>query len=288
MRIPIPEMDERFDCVEAALEYIIRLSRVIVDKAINLFPSPTVADIPSYALAFIRKVLIQSSTLVMIAREREDYNTVCAMVRILADNIATLNLIYGSDDDEEKVLRHLLYVMDGVSARHDMLVGHPLYYDGKIPHETYDALKDQVEGAIDNAAKCINFCEDAIKAREPYRIYKDHIDKLIEKRDWKYRVLGSPKQKSYSWKEIYEKLDIKTGDEMFPFLSRHVHGLSVSNIVLNDPDDFDAPLSFVVCLMGWLYNYLRKVYEPHIGMYTMEDVRKMVPRLFEEIKGNSE
>lgn len=55
MRIPVPEVDERFDCLEDALEHVIRLSGVIVDKAIKLCPSPTVADIPSYALAFIRK-----------------------------------------------------------------------------------------------------------------------------------------------------------------------------------------------------------------------------------------
>lgn len=57
--------------------------------------------------------------------------------------------------------------------------------------------------------------------------------------------------------------------------------LSVSNIALNDPDDFDAPLSFATCLLGWLFRFLRKEYEPYVGEYTMEDVRKMVPGLFE-------
>ena len=55
----------------------------------------------------------------------------------------------------------------------------------------------------------------------------------------------------------------------------------MSNIALNDPDDFDAPLSFAACLLGWLFRFLRKEYEPYVGEYTMEDVRKMVPGLFE-------
>ncbi len=281
MRIPVPEVDERFDCLEDALEHIIRLSGVIVDKAIKLCPSPTVADIPSYALAFIRKVLVQSSTLVMVAREREDYNTVCALVRMLADNMATLNLVYGSDDKEERVLRHLLYVMDGVFERYSTLIGHPMHYDGKIPRGTYEALKKQVQGAIDNAASCMSFCENEIKSRSTYQTNREHIDKLINKKDWKYKQLGASQLKSYTWKEMYEKLDIKTGSEMFPFLSQYVHGLSVSNIALNDPDDFDAPLSFAACLLGWLFRFLRKEYEPYVGEYTMEDVRKMVPGLFE-------
>lgn len=283
MRIPVPEMDERFECVEDALEHIIRLSSVIVEKAEKICPPPMVADIPSYALAFIRKVLVQASSLVMVARERQDYNTVCAMVRMLADNLATLNLVYGCDDDEEKVLRHLLYVMDGVSARHDTLIGHPMHYDGKIPRETYDALEKQVHEAIDNAAKCIKYCEDEIRKRNTYQSHPEHINKLIKKKDWKFKELGQTQLKSCTWKEMYEKLEIKNGPEMFPFLSQYVHGLSVSNIALNDPDDFDAPLSFAVCLMGWLFNYLRKVYEPHIGEYTWEDIDKMAPGLIDAI-----
>lgn len=281
MRIPIPELDERFECVENALEHIIRISNVIVDKAEKIFPPPTIADIPSYVLTYIRKVLEQASTLVMIAKERKDYNTVCAIVRILADNIAILNFVYCCENYEEKILRHFLYVMDGVSARHDTLVGHPMHYDGIIPKEIYDALEKQVQGAIDNTANCIIFCEKEIKKRITYQTYPEHIDKLINKKDWKFKQLGHPQLKSYTWKEMYVMLNIKAGDEMFPFLSQYVHGLSISNIVLNNKDDFDAPLSFSVCLIGWLYNYLCNVYEPHIGEYTMEDIRKIAPEIFE-------
>lgn len=281
MKIPVPEVEERFDSTEDALEYILRLCNVIVEKAKCICPEPSVNDIPAYALEFCRKVLLQAMTLVKVAREREDYNTLCALVRILADNVATLNLVYNCEDNEEKALRHLLYVMDGVSLRHKTLIGHPMKYDGKIPREVYEALKVQVKGAIDNAANVISFCEKTIRSRVTYQNYQEHIDLLIERRDWKYRELGRIKAKSYTWREMYKNLEIKTGDEMFPFLSQYVHGLSVSNIALNDRDDFDAPLSFAICLAGWLLNYLRKVYEPHIGAYTMEDVKKVVPALLE-------
>lgn len=281
MKIPIPEVEERFDSIEDALEYFIRLSSVIVGKAREICPKPTVNDIPAYALAFIQKVLQQASTLVKVAREREDYNTVCALVRMQADNIAAINLIYNADDDEEKVLRHLLYVMDGVSARYDMLAGTTMSYDGKIPRETYDALYKQVQGAIGNAAHCLAFCESEIKKRPVYATHPSEVEALIKNRNWKYKEITSPKL-AYKWKDLYESLDIKRGMDMFPYLSQYVHGLSISNIILNDPDDFDAPLSFEACLLGWLLNYLRKMYEPHIGEYTWEDIRKVVPGLFDD------
>lgn len=275
MKIPIPEVEERFDSIEDALEFFIRLSSVIVGKAREICPEPTVNDIPAYALAFIQKVLQQASTLVMVSREREDYNTVCALVRMQADNIAAINLIYNADDDEEKVLRHLLYVMDGVSARYNMLAGTTMSYDGKIPRETYDSLYEQVQGAIENAARSLAFCEREIKKRVVCAEHPSEVEALIKIRNWKYKAIEAPK-KAYTWKDMYEKLNIKRGIDMFPYLSQYVHGLSVSNIVLNDSDDFDAPLSFEACLLGWLLNYLRKVYEPHIGEYTWEDIKKVV------------
>ena len=285
MKIPIPEVNERFDSTEDALEYIVRLSNVIVDKSKKICPNPSVDHIPAYVLEFCNKVLLQAKTIVKVSREREDYNTLCALVRILADNIATLNFVYDCQDDEERALRHFLYVIDGVTVRHRLLMGHPMKYDGKIPKETYDALEKQVEGAKDNTERCIRFCTNAIKRLPVYAMNGAMIDDLIKNGNWKFKTIDKPQpRQGYTWKELYGMLHIKTGDEMFPYLSQYVHGLSVSNIVLNDKDDFDAPLSFAVCLAGWLLNYLRKVYEPHIGTYTMEDINKVLPGLFDEIR----
>ena len=72
-------------------------------------------------------------------------------------------------------------------------------------------------------------------------------------------------------------LKINMADEMFPYLSQYIHGLSISNILLNDKDDFDAPLSFAFCLLGWLLSFLRRVYGPHIEEYTIEDINRMMP-----------
>ena len=140
MRIPIPGVDERFSNTEDVLAYILRFCNLIVDKAKQVCPTPAINDIPAYTLEFIHKVLIQASTLVKISREREDYKTVCALVRILADNIASINLIYGSEYAEEKALRHFLYVIDGVSLRYTLLNGRTMQSDGTIPQESFDAI----------------------------------------------------------------------------------------------------------------------------------------------------
>ena len=283
MKIPIPEVAERFGSIENALLSVIRYCNVIIEKAKIMCPRTLINDVPSYALEFCRKTLIQATTLVKVANEQEDYNTVCSLVRILADNVSTLKLIYDSENVEEKVLRHLLYVMDGMSIRFKGLIDRPKPYDGNIPKETYDALCIQVQKAKDNALDCINFCTNAIKDCADYSAKQQYYDELIKRRNWKFKTIDKPKE-TYSWKELYGKLDISDSEEMFSYYSQYIHGLSISNIVLDDKDAFESPWSFAFSLVGWIFNFLRKEYEPYIGKYTWNDIYKIIPELFSNIE----
>lgn len=83
MKIPVPEVDEHFDSTEDAMEQILCLCNMIVEKAKLICPVPTVDDTPAYVLEFCRKVLVQAGTLIKVSREREDYNTVCALYQNL-------------------------------------------------------------------------------------------------------------------------------------------------------------------------------------------------------------
>ena len=278
MRIPIPEMDKRYASVEDALDHTIRICTVIIDKSSFVWPIPSVSDIPGYILLICRKILTQFSTLVSVSRQRNDYNSVCSLVRILADSIATLNLIYCCDDDEERIIRHLLYVLDGISERDKLLNERDPEYDGRISREVFDGLCAQYQEAKENAKGCIKYCIDTIKKSPYYPTHQSEIDVLIQKRNWKFKTISEPKPRDgYSWKDLYQMLKINMADEMFPYLSQYIHGLSISNILLNDKDDFDAPLSFAFCLLGWLFDFLRRVYEPHIGEYTKSDIQRMIP-----------
>lgn len=283
MKIPIHEVEERFGTIDQALANIISCCGVIIDKAKLVCPSTSVNDVPGYALEFCRKTLMQAMTLVKVANEREDYNTTCSLVRMLADNVSIIRLIYAETNTEEKILRHLLYVMDGVSTRIEYLKDYPKEYDGEIPRETYEALCIQVQEAKNNALGSVDFCTNAIKARPLYSAHQLSIDELVKCRNWKYKTIDKPKKKdAYAWNEMYQLLDVKDKGYMFSYFSQYVHGLSISNIALNDKDDFEIPLAFAFSLVGWVFNFLRKEYEPYIGAYTMEDVLKIVSQRYLE------
>lgn len=283
MKIPIPEVAECFGSIENAICSVIRYCNVIIEKAKKVCPSTSVNDVPGYALEFCRKTLVQATTLVKVAHEQEDYNSACSLVRILADNVSILRLIYSAEDVEEKILRHLLYVMDGASLRYKYLKNHPKAYDDKIPKEIYDKLCNQVNEAKDNACGCIDFCTNAIKARPGYPTKQESYDKLIKYRNWKFKTIDKPRfEDAYSWKEMYEKLELYDAGNMFSYFSQHVHGLSISNIILDDTDDFEAVLTFAFSLVGRIFNFLQKEYEPYIDKYTWEDIYKMRPELFSD------
>ena len=280
MNIPIPEVTKCLGSIDNAIVSVIRYCNVVIEKAKKVYPSASVNDVPGYALEFCRKMLVQATTLVKVAREREDYNTVCSLVRIMADNVAILKLIYGADDKEEKELRHLLYVMDGVATRYEYLKDKPKPYDGNISKEAYETLSTRVWEIKDNAIGCINFCTNAIKARPNYSVKPQCYDKLIRYRNWRFKLIDKPKpQNSYSWNDMYNLLNINNNGYIFSFLSQYVHGLSISNLELNDGDDFEAPLVFAFSLLAIIYYFLRKEYEPYIGKYTFEDILIMRPDL---------
>lgn len=283
MKISIPEVVNCFGSIDNALVSVIRYCNVIIDKAKMVCPNTSVNDVPGYALEFCRKTLVQATTLVKVANEREDYNTTCSLVRMLADNVSIIRLIYGETNTVEKILRHLLYVMDGVSTRNEYLKIYPKEYDGTIPRDTYEALCVQVQEAKNNAVGCIEFCTNAIKVLPIYVEHQPSIDELVKYRNWKYKTIDKPKNKdAYTWNEMYQLLDVKDKGYMFSYFSQYVHGLSISNIALNDKDDFETPLAFAFSLVGWVFNYLRREYEPYIEEYTMDDVLKMVPQWYLE------
>ena len=283
MNILIPEITECFGSMDSAIVSIIRYCNVVIEKAKKVCPNASVNDVPGYALEFCRKMLVQATTLVKIASEREDYNTVCSLVRIIADNVVILKLIYGADDKEEKILRHLLYVMGGVATRYEYLKDKPKPYDGKISKEAYETLSTRVREIKDNAIGCIDFCINAIKARPDYSVKQQCYDKLIRYHNWKFKSIDKPKD-SYSWNDMYNLLDINDNGYIFSFFSQYVHGLSISNLDLNDGDNFEAPLVFAFSLLVIIYNYLRKEYEPYLGKYTWEDILKMRPDLLAKTK----
>lgn len=278
MYIRVPQLEESGISREDMLKYFILLSRLIVSNARKLFPSNSISDTNGYALGIYAKILTQAETLSSIIEQRKDYNTACALVRMLADNMCIVKLIYGEDNQDEKQLRHYLYILDGVRQRKEELERPRSPYNGAIARDDYEALIHQMESALENAKKAIHLCESSIRSLSLYGLNAGYIEKLITGNLWNYDSIGKyskNKPSKINWQSLYKRVALKE-PEMYSYLSQYVHGLAISNIVSEDEDDFDAVSGFTLSLVHELFSLLKKDYRFVTKLFSEQDFNKML------------
>ena len=273
MKIPIPEVEQNGYTEESLLKSIIQLSNLLAKKARANNPSQAIDNIDGYFLLMVERILIQAQTTLEVIEKHQDYNTVCALVRLMADNICIVKLIYDEQDINERELRHYLYLMDGLKLRKSELEKPHKPYDGRISKDAFDQLMKQMTDAIENTNTAISVCMIHIRNNPLYAKYPQLIEKLAQQRNWQYDNLNAeinkiPKPK---WNELYKKVGLEE-PEMYSYLSQYVHGLSISNLPTTSIDDYNAPCSFAVCLMGSLFQILKSKYETVMHDITYEEL----------------
>lgn len=275
--ISIPELEQRqltyeefYRAISIMLQYDVRL-------LCELHPSEAINDLVAYPLQIAKRIVKTAKTLHIVVEQEHDYVVANTIVRSLADSISTLALIYLRESPEECALRHYLYIIDGTNGRLKQMPPE-MVYDGRIGKDEFDALKDQVENAKSNYSKARDFSVAQIHNLKLYNEKKSLIDKLVDNGNWKFKTLGSAKN-NYSWKEMYQLLNMKVCSHFISSLSEFTHGLSTSNMVVEDaPSTFESIYGIAICLLGNLREYLWQMYE-----HDKELVKtKMLPALLDE------
>jgi len=135
------------------------------------------------------------------------------------------------------MLRHFLFVLDGLSEREIQFSKHKSKFDGKNSVNEHNALCNKVVNAYDNTIKSIDFCKEQISHLELYKSQCEFVKKLINNRNWKFYGFDNP-TKRYNWPEMYKKLDSNnTLSDIFTYHSQFVHGLSISNLIIELDDN---------------------------------------------------
>lgn len=273
-KISIPELDSIGITSAELLSMLNEMYGLYLEKIEEKYPSNSINDIGGYVQQICSKIVKMSMTLEVVAGQEHDYVVSNCIIRSIADNVASLFFVYNREE-EEMIFRHFLFVMDGLDTRLQMKLKKPLVKDNHISQDEFDALKQQVEGAIENEKGGIAFCEDAIRQLPYYERHSANCEILIGRRNWKYEDIENTK-KSASWGRMYSMLDIK-GDDIFSYLSQYVHGLSGSNIIVPyNEEDFQPIWTFGVVLIGKLREFMEKFYRTKI-----EDIGIDAEKIFE-------
>lgn len=149
-----------------------------------------------------------------------------AFLRIIADHLAILYLIYDNQDSEEIQLRHYLSIADGINTQVKVL-------QDLIQKDTINSFKKcEAVKTIENESRNLEISINTIKALAIYNSHKETINCLLKKYNWKYKKLSDYNRKkenecTYKMYELYrDKLMIK--NDYISYLSNHIHGLAGS------------------------------------------------------------
>lgn len=83
-----------------------------------------------------------------------------------------------------------------------------------------------------------------------YKMNSSNIDSLIQKASWRFKYINRSKT-IYSWREMYELIDLGNTDFFSEHLSGFVHGLSMSNLKIDDCEETFMPIySCAISLLG--------------------------------------
>lgn len=163
---------------------------------------------------------------VTVITETNDYNTACAIIRMIYDNWYSYVYVYLCTDGEERKLRYYLFVIDCINQRKETMLN---LHDGYQIDPDINRIADSTIQDCDNA---IRQYADLIHGLSLYSHHAAFIDKAIEKGCWQYKELKGDKPSGYKWSELYEHLSGKDTKAFLGYLSQYVHGLYASTLTI--------------------------------------------------------
>ena len=295
VHISIPELDSEGLTYEGFFRVLFLLVKHEVAHLKDIYPSCSIDDIKAYPLQIAQRIVITSCTLHNIIEREKDFCSAMAILRVMADTLSSLYLIY-KEEGEKLYLRHYLYVMDGVNNRLKYLPN-SVDYDNKISKSEYDALCKQIESSKNNCNGTINHCVSEIHSLSFYHGQMYVIDKLIKSQNWKFKTFDSAnRNNSYSWLEMYEIIKLQCKPTFFSYLSEFVHGLSISNIAVDiDNTTFEPIYGTTSALLGRLHDFIEDYYHDELplinpklisGLLDNDMPQKYVEKLMKKVSVN--
>ena len=195
-------------------------------------------------------------TLLKVVEMHHDHVSANCILRMLADCMAVFRLIYLEPDENIRLLRHALYVIEGCEKNLEVLPEELDMNEGAVPEIELEYYKQGIQGNRNHRKRLMDEANE-ILANSPLK-EKDQaaFNKIVEKRNWKFKSF-KVSTKSYSWAELHTMIDRFEDYDVFSFLSQYVHGLSMSNLVVtNKAADREGILVEAHGLMETMIDYM--------------------------------
>ena len=202
-------------------------------------------------------------TFLKVLVEHRDYVTANCIRRMLGDCVAVFNLIYMEPNDDLRLLRHCLYVLDGCECNLRVLPGYTIK-TGLPENELVEANK-QIEFNIEHRKRMMREVQEMLN-KSPLKCYNPEVfNRIVEDRNWKFKKFESYNKKGqnqFQWRELYQQIDYTEGYDLLSYMSQYAHGLSMSNLIIDlDEQGIDGVIGEALGLLDRMNQYVIDFYE---------------------------
>ena len=261
-----------------------------VQRVCALDNNASVLNMRGYVAHFCYRKLKEFDTLYKVVVEHKDFVSANCILRMLGDSVAVFNLVYMEPNEELRWLRHALYVIDGCEQNLKVLPDDDSCRDS-MPDAEYIEFKKGILLNIELRERLKAESQQILDDSPLSAKDKEAFDKIVKDRNWKFKTFKHYKHISdnrYSWAEMYEKIGPEEECKSLSFLSQYVHGLSMSNLVMEmNQVNHDAILAEALaliknlnnCLMNGFYSEIRYIME---GFYVPK-MRDLILACYDDV-----
>jgi hypothetical protein len=190
---------------------------------------------------------------------------------MLGDCVAVFRLVYMEPDKDLLILRHSLYVIDG--CEHNLKVlPEETENDDSLPEEEFKQSQEAINYNRKHRQRLIRKAQEMLDTSPLNQINKAAFDRIVEDRNWKFKDFKECKKEKNQYKlsELYELIDCCKGFNLLSYISQYVHGLSMSNLVMElDEQNINGVVGEALGLIKKLHKYTLAFY-PEEQRYILE------------------
>lgn len=256
----------------------------MVKRVCELYNNASVHDLRGYVAHFCYRRFKSFDTLLKIVLEHNDYISANCILRMLGDSVAVFHLIYMEEDKDMRWLRHALYIIDGCEQNIEVLSNEDMNR-GAMADEDLEVLNKGLRYNVELRQRLMGEAQQIIDASPLKMRDADAFNKIVKDRNWKFKEFKNYKKtetNQYKWADLYKKIGRCDDVNVLSFLSQYIHGLSMSNIVMEmNEENRDGVLTEAIALMNLLVDEAMRFFAPE-RLYIMEGL--LVPEMREKIR----
>lgn len=242
-----------------------------VKRLTNLYNYASVQFLKGYVAHFCYLRLKSFDTFIKVVWEHKDYVSANCLLRMLGDCVAVFRLVYMEPDKDLLILRHSLYVIDG--CEHNLKVlPEETENDDSLPEEEFKQSQEAINYNRKHRQRLIRNAQEMLDTSPLNQINKAAFDRIVEDRNWKFKDFKECKKEKNQYKlsELYELIDCCKGFNLLSYISQYVHGLSMSNLVMElDEQNINGVVGEALGLIKKLHKYTLAFY-PEEQRYILE------------------